>query len=63
MSKAEKKNQDELLYWKCSHCNHVIQAAQHPNVCPACQEKCAVRNVTCYRPECKDQGYDPSLMK
>ena len=47
--------------WKCSSCGFSVKAEAPPEVCPYCNKKCEFSNVTCYIPECEEQGRDPRL--
>lgn len=50
-------------YWKCTNCNYVMEAAQPPDRCPSCSQKCPFVDVTCYIPECGLVGADPRLIQ
>ncbi|MEW6386003.1 MAG: rubredoxin-like domain-containing protein [Thermodesulfobacteriota bacterium] len=51
-----------MTYWRCSNCRYTLTAAQPPEVCPSCQQKCDFLNITCYTPECGGPGHiDPKL--
>ena len=43
-------------YWKCGNCQRIVSADVPPEICPACNEKCDFKNVTCYTPECGGPG-------
>jgi rubredoxin len=45
-------SKENLNWWKCSECGYMFQAAQPPEACPSCREKCAFLNATCYTPDC-----------
>ncbi len=49
-------------YWKCTNCSYVMEAAQPPDRCPSCSQKCPFVDVTCYIPECGLTGADPRLI-
>jgi len=52
------------LWWKCSECGYLFQAAEPPEQCPDCQETCTFIDVTCYTPDCggpESGNYDPKL--
>ena len=53
------------LWWKCSLCSYLFQAAEPPKQCPNCQETCTFIDVTCYTPDCggpESGNYDPKLV-
>jgi len=51
-----------LTYWKCGSCGFLFTAANPPDTCPGCKEKCAFLNVSCYTPDCGGPGgIDPRL--
>jgi rubredoxin len=55
---------EEKNTWKCSKCGYTFDAAvgkPPPEACPGCQEKCEFLNVTCYIPDCGEQGQDTRL--
>ncbi|WP_045220926.1 rubredoxin-like domain-containing protein [Desulfonatronum thioautotrophicum] len=45
-----------MPYFKCSNCQNTLEAETPPETCPACQQKCAFIDVTCYTPECGGPG-------
>ena len=47
--------------WKCSNCGNTIVVINPPEICPACKQKCAFLNVTCYEPDCGFTGMDKRL--
>lgn len=52
------KSGDRMTEWKCSKCGYSFSADTPPDECPSCKRKCEFVNVTCYIPECKDEGRD-----
>lgn len=49
-------------YWKCSKCGFTAKAANPPETCPECKEKCEFIDVGCYIPDCGGPGnIDPRL--
>jgi len=49
-------------WWKCSNCGYTLEAAQPPEACPSCKEKCNFIDATCYTPECGGPGnIDPQV--
>ena len=50
-----------MTEWKCSSCGYRLSADAPPETCPACGQKCAFLNVTCYTPDCGDSGMDERL--
>ena len=54
--------QAEDVHWKCGNCGRIACAKTPPDVCPACNEKCDFKNVSCYTPDCGGPGnIDPQL--
>ena len=47
--------------WKCSNCGNTVVEVTPPEFCPACRQKCAFLNVTCYEPDCGFTGMDKRL--
>lgn len=47
--------------WKCGNCGAVLEATAPPKLCPSCHRMCEFLNVTCYLPDCKDEGIDKRL--
>jgi len=47
--------------WKCSKCGYSLKADKPPEKCPSCKEKCEFVDVSCYIPECGQQGSDQRL--
>jgi len=45
-------NEPEGHWWICSICRYMLHAAEHPDECPNCKNKCAFIDATCYTPEC-----------
>jgi rubredoxin len=52
---------DIRMEWKCSDCGYQLSADAPPEECPSCHHKCEFVNVTCYIPECQDEGVDKRL--
>jgi len=51
-----------LTYWKRGNCGELITSATPPNTCPACNQTCEFKNITCYTPDCGGPGnIDPRL--
>jgi rubredoxin len=53
-----------ILWWKCTECGYLFQAAQAPERCPNCRETCTFLDVTCYTPDCggpESGNFDPRL--
>ncbi len=50
-----------LTEWKCSDCGYSMSGDAPPEVCPSCLHKCEFIDVTCYIPECKEEGRDYRL--
>jgi len=50
-----------MTEWKCSHCGYSTSGDTPPEVCPSCNHKCEFIDVTCYTPECKEEGRDYRL--
>lgn len=50
-----------MTEWKCSDCGYAFSADLPPEECPSCKHKCEFVNVTCYIPECADNGRDQRL--
>jgi rubrerythrin len=46
-----------LTYWKCAKCGFTFTAGSPPVACPECGEKCNLKNITCYTPECGGPGH------
>ena len=52
-----------MTKWSCSQCGYTLEKDAPPEICPACKQKCAFNNVTCYTPECGgDANLDPRLI-
>jgi rubredoxin len=54
----------EKITWKCTKCGYTFEAEMGiapPATCSACDQKCEFVNVSCYVPECGQQGQDPRL--
>ncbi len=52
------------LWWKCTECKNIFQAAEPPNTCPNCAKTCTFMDITCYTPDCggpESGNYDPRL--
>lgn len=49
-------------WWKCTGCGHTLEGQVPPEPCPSCHEKCTFSNVSCYHPECSEDGPDPQLL-
>ena len=41
-----------MAYFKCENCGNTLEAQTPPEICPACAQKCAFIDVSCYTPEC-----------
>ena len=52
----------KISWWKCSGCGHTLQDLTPPEKCPSCNEKCTFVDVSCYHPECQEDGPDPQLL-
>ncbi|MEW6666300.1 MAG: rubredoxin-like domain-containing protein [Thermodesulfobacteriota bacterium] len=50
-----------MAEWKCNKCGYKLTADRPPEKCPSCKEKCEFVDVSCYIPECGQQGSDPRL--
>ncbi len=50
-----------MAEWKCNKCGYTLRADQPPDKCPSCKEKCEFLDVSCYIPQCGQQGGDPRL--
>jgi rubredoxin len=51
-----------MTAWQCSNCGYQLKADEPPEKCPACHEKCAFTDISCYIPECGGEGnIDPRL--
>lgn len=47
--------------WKCQNCEYTLQTETPPEECPNCKQKCEFLNVTCYTPECSEEGIDKRI--
>lgn len=54
-------SQTPQMTWKCSNCGYTFPAAQPPEKCPSCKEKCEFLDATCYTPDCAGPGQDPRI--
>ena len=50
-----------MAEWKCTNCGYTLKAETPPEECPSCKKKCEFVDVSCYIPDCKDQGKDTRL--
>ena len=50
-----------MTEWKCSNCGYKLSQDAPPDRCPSCNQQCEFVNVTCYIPECQENGSDTRL--
>lgn len=54
-----------MAFFKCSNCGNTLEAETPPETCPACSQKCAFVDVTCYTPECggpESRNINPGML-
>jgi len=60
---ADRMTPPEERWWKCGECQHVLHDKAPPVECPACHQRCAFTDVTCYTPDCGGpKNPDPKLV-
>jgi rubredoxin len=50
-----------MTNWKCSKCSYTLEAETYPDKCPGCHTPCEFLNITCYTPDCKNDGLDKRI--
>jgi rubredoxin len=50
-----------MAEWKCKNCGYTMSDERPPDQCPSCKQKCEFLDVSCYIPQCGQQGSDTRL--
>lgn len=50
-----------MTTWKCQLCGYTLKAERPPEKCPSCNQTCEFLNITCYTPDCSNEGVDKRI--